>query len=142
VQEDVWRPRLGVISGLVVLVSAIALGVCWLLSWPYLLLLVTTCFLLLGVFHFAYAMWEGVTQTYIRLIDYPYLGLGAFAAFRAVLGQHERDDALRALANFRAAAIGMPTTPDELKQLTSRSIQLIYPGKSRRTSTSHFAIGR
>jgi hypothetical protein len=129
VDEAKWRGPFRTWAGRVTSLAFLALVASWFWYPGYMVVLFLWFVFCLGAFHCLYLFSSDVTAFQIRLIDYPYVGLGAFGAFFAFQGQHDRDLSLARFAVARqqvAASIDdvlnpAPQTLDGLKDYLSRS---------------------
>src|ERR1700761_6248272 len=111
------RPRWATVAGYATILSSL----CCLAAvfvFPYIWKLVAFFAALLCFFHWIYFRTEAITQTQVRLTDYPYL-LAAGVGILLLASQGARDRAAyyRALDDIAATA-----DPQQLKEFVERSI--------------------
>ena len=117
------RPRWASVARYATILSFLFLFVA-ILFFPYIWQLIAFFIALLCFFHWVYFRTEAITQTQVRLTDYPYL-LAAGVGILLLASQGARDRAAyyRALDEIAAA-----TDPQQLKEFVERSIsQLCAP---------------
>ena len=111
------RPQWSIASFVCMLISLAALA--YLYVWESFIWTLIFFFLtMICGFHWLFFRYDSLTQTHIRMIDYPYLMAGALGLLLVALqGQKDRDDFYRTLDDMVA-----PTTTRGLKTFVEDSI--------------------
>ncbi len=112
------RRRAAIFAGVASVICFVMLTAALLLSWSSLIATVLLFLFLLALFHFVYFWFDSITQRTVKMIDYPYLLIGALGVFLA-FGDAARD---REQLYSDLGALVIPSTATDLKAYVAEEL--------------------